>query len=271
MEYDLTNGSLSSGTAVYQAPTGVTGAVFNPMDGLLYICDSRTNAIYTVSPISGVVEYYTNANVRGGDLGILDDGSLFLATQGGDALIMIDDMAPAEFTGSLPAKTTGLAASNTSLGFLVSNFGSQVFTEISAVDASVITAYNVLLNGQSFTLSFGDMAAGCAGGSDLSKNSKVSTKLSASRLDGSKSALAAWPNPAQDLSQIAFDTQQTGRTRVALYDLQGTEKAVLFEGETKAGERYNLAYDTSSLPNGVYIYRMLSGNGLITAKLIIQH
>src|SRR5690606_37314047 len=134
---------------------------FNETGGLLYVADATSDMIYSVDPQTGLTSSYMNADVTGGDLAILEDGTLYLATQSGNALYDLNSDLNPIYLGGIPSKVTGLARANSATGLIMSNYRSNVFVELSANDASTITAYDAKLNGESFMLMYGDMASGC--------------------------------------------------------------------------------------------------------------
>ena len=138
-------------------------AVYNPEDGLLYVGDAGANKIYTISLVDGTTTFFANAPIEGGDLAI-QDGVLYLATRQGDKLYEIVGGGSPVLVGSIPANVNGMAKANNSTTLLTSNAGASAFSEINAADGSTVNSYNAILNGESFTMTNGDMASGCAAG-----------------------------------------------------------------------------------------------------------
>ncbi len=83
-----------------------------------------------------------------------------------------------------------------------------------------------------------------------------------------------YPNPFNPSTKIRFDIPQTvgnGRDRsvkLTIYDLLGREAAVLVNEELNPGV-YEVDFDGSSLPSGVYYYRLASGNYTQTKKMVL--
>ena len=240
----------------------LTGSVYNPYDGLLYVADAGADKIYKVNPVTGLVTEYGDADVYGGDLGILDDGSLYLATQSGNSLYDVSNSTSPQFIGGIPTKVTGIARSNNSQGFMVSSYKSMVFTEISSVNGGVIASYNVLLNGAPFQLLYGDMASGCA------DQPGQATRVQSSTFDAAI-VLNSQPNPTSGLSQVIFKTPETVRTLLEVYDMNGRNVATLFDQEAQGGSEYRLDFNGAALPNGVYIYRLTTEKQTIIEKFMI--
>lgn len=77
-----------------------------------------------------------------------------------------------------------------------------------------------------------------------------------------------FPNPCNSFTIIKYvlDTRQF--VTLKIYDLLGREDATLVEGENPVGE-YEVTFDASELPSGIYFYTLTSGNFTATKKLIL--
>jgi len=71
-----------------------------------------------------------------------------------------------------------------------------------------------------------------------------------------------YPNPFNPTTQIRFSVSGEGTALIRIYNIIGKEVAVFNEGISKSGE-YSISWDASSLPSGVYIYK-LEVNGIPT-------
>ena len=251
----------------------IVGAVYNPNDDKVYIADSKTQMVYSVDPLSGITIAVGSAPVRGGDLSIDEEGTLYLATQNGDAIYDLSDISNPEFIGGIPSKVTGIARSNSSMGMVISNYQSSVFTELSTEDASVVTSYNVLLEGEPFTLLYGDLAAGCAdevvASALITNDGGHIVNENAFARDVNSGTLTSQPNPTTGISDVTFEVSKTGYTLIEVYDMNGRNVKTLFNQVAEVGQSYRLNFDGSSLPNGIYIYRLTSSNEIIIDKFII--
>jgi hypothetical protein len=67
-----------------------------------------------------------------------------------------------------------------------------------------------------------------------------------------------YPNPFNPSTVIAFAIPSDGNVSVKVYDMVGREVASLVSGYCTAG-RYEIAFDGTRLPSGIYIYRIQSG------------
>jgi len=75
------------------------------------------------------------------------------------------------------------------------------------------------------------------------------------------------PNPALHTTRIEFGVNKPGKVVVTLFHIDGTQVATLYEG--MVNEKQTLNVDTGSLPAGIYIYKMVSEQALLTRSLLI--
>lgn len=143
----------------------VTATFYNWADDQLYIGDNYTNEISTVNLSDGTVTYYADGPLSGGDIAILDNGSMYLASRNQQSTLHeVVAGGDAVYVSSLDPYVTGLASANDASNLVVSNKGATTFTKVSAADGSVVNTYTASLNGSIFSLGDGDMASGCAEG-----------------------------------------------------------------------------------------------------------
>lgn len=80
------------------------------------------------------------------------------------------------------------------------------------------------------------------------------------------------PNPFSQETMISFGVVDGGNAKVEIIDLMGNVVKVLFDGAISAGSTRSVVWDGSdasgaSVPNGVYTYRLTSGNQSLVRKL----
>lgn len=73
-----------------------------------------------------------------------------------------------------------------------------------------------------------------------------------------------YPNPFNPVTKIVFELPKNGNISIKVYNTLGTEVASLLNGRQNAGT-YSITYDASSLPSGVYFYK-LTGEGFSETK-----
>ena len=77
-----------------------------------------------------------------------------------------------------------------------------------------------------------------------------------------------YPNPFNPDTRISFQISETGFITLKVFDILGNELATLLSEEKSAG-RYELNYNGSGLPSGIYFYRLTTGNIIITKKMML--
>lgn len=83
--------------------------------------------------------------------------------------------------------------------------------------------------------------------------------------------LSSFPNPADDAATVMFATTVSDQVTLEVIDLSGKRVAQLFFGVTDSNSEYTIQFDTSAMTDGVYIYRLISTNAVVTEKVIVSH
>lgn len=78
-----------------------------------------------------------------------------------------------------------------------------------------------------------------------------------------------YPNPFNPATVIDFEVPEASDVRIAVYDVLGRVVQVLHEGITAAGH-HAVTFDAQNLPSGIYMYRMESGNEVITRMMTLM-
>ena len=76
------------------------------------------------------------------------------------------------------------------------------------------------------------------------------------------------PNPAPGKAAFTFRLPEDGFVSLNIFDLTGKQVAVVFSGYTEAGE-HAVTFEGRLLPAGMYIYRMVSPQGILSGKLAV--
>lgn len=77
-----------------------------------------------------------------------------------------------------------------------------------------------------------------------------------------------YPNPFNPVTNIQFALPNAGYVKLAVYDMNGKEVAVLVNGQLAAGT-YKADYNASSLSSGVYFYKLTAKDFTATKKMIL--
>ncbi len=78
-----------------------------------------------------------------------------------------------------------------------------------------------------------------------------------------------YPNPFNPSTTIKFSLPSVGYTTLKIYNALGGEVAVLIEEEFTTGT-YEVEWNATSLPSGVYFYRLQAGSFVETKKMILM-
>ncbi len=78
-----------------------------------------------------------------------------------------------------------------------------------------------------------------------------------------------YPNPFNPSTEITFTLPQAGQTMLRVYNLLGQEVATLVNEYRNAGT-HRATFDATSLPTGMYIYRLESGSFTASRKMMLS-
>ncbi len=77
-----------------------------------------------------------------------------------------------------------------------------------------------------------------------------------------------YPNPFNGATHLRYDLPRPSHVVLALYSILGQRIATLVDGDQPA-DRYDIHFDASNLPSGVYFYRLSTAYSSETKKLVI--
>ena len=80
--------------------------------------------------------------------------------------------------------------------------------------------------------------------------------------------LQNYPNPFNPTTNIGFSIVEFGLFSLKVYDVLGNEVATLVNEVKSAGE-YEIKFDASELPSGIYFYQLKSGSFSQTKKMLL--
>jgi hypothetical protein len=89
-----------------------------------------------------------------------------------------------------------------------------------------------------------------------------------SNLPESFSLSQNYPNPFNPSTTISYSLPKSGHTTLKVFNILGNEVANLVN-EDKAAGQYNVKFDASNLPSGIYFYKIQSGSFVETKKMIL--
>jgi len=77
-----------------------------------------------------------------------------------------------------------------------------------------------------------------------------------------------YPNPFNPSTNIKYQIPESGLVTLKVYDVLGNEIETLVKEEKSFGS-YEVEFDASKLPSGIYFYRLRAGNFVETKKMVL--
>lgn len=78
-----------------------------------------------------------------------------------------------------------------------------------------------------------------------------------------------YPNPFNPETSIEFTVPREGRATLTVYNMIGQEVATLFDGVAEAGKIHRVTFSGSSMPSGLYFYRLEFGSTTIVKRMML--
>jgi hypothetical protein len=78
-----------------------------------------------------------------------------------------------------------------------------------------------------------------------------------------------YPNPFNPSTTIRFSVETSGYTALIVYNALGQEIQTLFSGVATPDQQYNIKFDATTLTNGIYFAKLVSGNRSALRKMIL--
>lgn len=78
-----------------------------------------------------------------------------------------------------------------------------------------------------------------------------------------------YPNPFNPSTTISYDIPENGHLKMSVYDIMGREVAILVNEYKRVG-RYEVEWNASAFPSGVYMYRLQTSNFTDTKRLLFM-
>ena len=78
-----------------------------------------------------------------------------------------------------------------------------------------------------------------------------------------------YPNPFNPTTKISFSLPQKSQVKLKVFDVLGREIQILADGIYEAG-KYEVEFNATNLPSGVYFYNLTTGSNSITKKMLLM-
>ena len=78
-----------------------------------------------------------------------------------------------------------------------------------------------------------------------------------------------YPNPFNPTSVIRYGVPESAKVKLEVFDVLGRKVMTLINNETKQPGRYNVQFDARNLASGMYVYRLVIGDKVITKKMTL--
>jgi hypothetical protein len=80
--------------------------------------------------------------------------------------------------------------------------------------------------------------------------------------------LQNYPNPFNPVTVISYQLPKTSNAKLSIYDVRGQEVNILVN-ETQIAGNYEIGWNASAFPSGVYFYRLEAGSFISNKKMIL--
>ncbi|MBO6792631.1 MAG: VCBS repeat-containing protein [Balneolaceae bacterium] len=78
-----------------------------------------------------------------------------------------------------------------------------------------------------------------------------------------------YPNPFNPSSVIRFGVPEQARVQLEVFDVLGRKVMTLVDGDMKQPGRYNISFNARDLASGMYVYRLVIGQKVLTKKMML--
>ena len=78
-----------------------------------------------------------------------------------------------------------------------------------------------------------------------------------------------YPNPFNPTTRINYEIPERSFITLKVYDVLGNEVAALVNEDRSIGN-YTIEFDATTLPSGIYFYRLQAGSFVETKKMILM-
>ncbi|MBP6978428.1 MAG: T9SS type A sorting domain-containing protein [Bacteroidales bacterium] len=146
----------------------------------------------------------------------------------------------------------------------VSNLSITYNNKLSTCEVKSICDYLAAPNGEIY---IHNNAPGCNSPEEVEAACTVGAGESA--VGGQQSAVSVYPNPTFSRSEIKYQISKSKSVMLKIVDVCGSEVCTLVNEEQAPGE-YNVAFNASRLPAGIYLVRLQAGEDISIVKVVVM-
>jgi hypothetical protein len=77
-----------------------------------------------------------------------------------------------------------------------------------------------------------------------------------------------YPNPFNPTTTFSYSLPQTSNVRLEIFSITGQRLAILFDGQKSSGN-HTINFDAINLSSGMYIYRLITSEGVLTRSMTL--
>lgn len=246
-----------------------------PTSLVVFDLSGVTSSSYVVSNLEGGQEYMWRVNAINSS-GTSDWSTAFIFA----TAVVAPTSAPSLYspwnnsTGVSLTPTLGWYSVNNAASYDVEVATSSSFTSV-IFSATGVTELSVRIsNPLSYATTYywrvrGRNSGGVGSWSDVWNFMTIgTTNVDESEIPKEFTLCQNYPNPFNPTTTINFELPKNSLVTLKIYNLLGKEVATLVESEKPAGV-YEVSFDASKFPTGMYIYQLHAGNFIETKKMIL--
>jgi hypothetical protein len=79
-----------------------------------------------------------------------------------------------------------------------------------------------------------------------------------------------YPNPFNPSTKITYSVPKQSLVNITVFDVLGKEVAKLVDNFVRPAGEYDVTFDASNLPSGVYFYKMQAGDFSYVRKMTLM-
>jgi hypothetical protein len=102
----------------------------------------------------------------------------------------------------------------------------------------------------------------------LAQPDKRSSQNNSAKVGFSYELRQNYPNPFNPVTKINYSVKNSGFVILKVYNILGTEMATLVN-EVKQVGNYEILFNASELPSGIYLYQLSTGNLVLSKKMVL--